>query len=272
MQTGIYYINLDRVPQRREFMEQQFNSLELAATRFSAVDASKPPGAFGNGYRPGSGLRWGLKLSEIACFESHRAIWQRAVADDLAAVAIFEDDVQMSCSAGRVIRAVLEASEEFDMVKLDYSPRALRFGPKQVLNGMCVRPMLEMAPSAAAYVLSQSGCRKLLNWSRCYSDHLDDFISIPRPDWKMFQAFPAVGVQLVWSKSPSNLDAVVKSSERESDPTINSNLDKGPPWFRLRRELYGAGEKLRRKVGGDARLKKGGGFIGFIPGADDLSV
>ncbi|WP_170425426.1 glycosyltransferase family 25 protein [Ruegeria arenilitoris] len=271
--TGACYINLDRVPARRAFMEAQFAHCGLtSATRFSAIDAQNPDALIGNGYVPGTGSRWGLKTSEIACFESHRSVWKAAVDQNLQAVAVFEDDVEMSAQAGAAISGLLADAGAYDMVKLDYSPRPLRFGAETNIAGVPARPMLEMAPSAAAYVLSIDGCRKLLTWSERYSDHLDDFISIPRPDWQMYQCFPAFGVQMIWSKKQDHTVEEVKVSERSQDRKINSGLDKGPAWFRIRRELLAAQRKLYWRMGGQTRLLQSGGFVGFIPCAEDLQV
>lgn len=271
--TGVFYINLDRVPERREFMEAEFAKAGLSnAIRFSATDAKAEGALEGNGYVPGTGNRWGLKQSEIACFESHRAVWKQIVDQGLRTAAIFEDDVEMSASAGGVIETILSNGQVFDFVKLDYSPKPLRFGPQETIGGVMARPMLEMAPSAAAYILSQEGCRKLLSWSENYSDHLDDFVSIPRPDWRMFQVFPAVGVQMIWSKQQGQTVETVKVSERSQDKTTNSGLDKGPLWFRVRRELQAAGRKLRWRMGRQKRLLRQGGYAGFISTADDLKV
>jgi hypothetical protein len=111
-----------------------------------------------------------------------------------------------------------------------------------------------------------------LDWSTAYSDHLDDFVSIPRADWRMFQCFPAVGVQVIWSKRQEQTQEDVKVSERSRDRKTNSGLDKGPTWFRLRRELLAAKRKLYWRMGGQKRLIRQGGFVGFIPCAGDLNV
>lgn len=268
---SIYYINLDRVPERRAFMETEFARAGLAgAHRISATDASQPGALDGARYVPGSGSRWGLLPSEIACFESHRRIWQIGADRGLPAVVAFEDDVQLSGAAADVIRTLVRNADKFDYVKLDYWPRVRRFGPAKDIGGVAVREILEMVASAAAYVVSQQGCRKLLEWSEEYSDHLDDFLTIPRPDWTMFQCFPAVCVQAVLSQPDTH--TVIKTSEREQDVRINSGLDKGPTWFRVARELKAAGRKLYWRAGGQSRLLKRGGYVGLVPCADDLEV
>lgn len=269
----VHFINLDRVPQRRAFMESQFQKAGLkGAHRISAIDAGQP-GALGRtGYVAGTGARWGLTQSEVACFESHRSVWRHVLDRNLPAAAIFEDDVEMSVNTGQVISELLRGAAEFDCVKLDYSPRSLRFGPEFRIGNVPVRPMLEMAPSAAAYVLSEAGCQKLLSWSQTYSDHLDDFLSLPRKNWRMYQCFPAVGVQMIWSDQQDQIEEPIKSSERTQSVATNSGLDKGPLWFRIRRELYSASRKLKWKLGGQSRLVRSGGLVGFIPCSEDLSV
>ncbi len=269
----VHYINLDRVPERRSFMEQQFGRAGLAgAHRVSATDASQPGALSNTGYVPGSGGRWGLTPSEIACFESHRTVWRHVRDSGAPAAAVFEDDVEMSTAAGSVVAELLGNAGAFDCVKLDYSPRSRRFGPETRIGDVVVRPLMEMAPSAAAYVVSRAACLKLLEWSRAYSDHLDDFLTLPRPDWRLYQVFPAAGVQMIWSNSVNNAQDPVRQSERTQDARINSGLDKGPKWFRARRELQAAGRKLYWYAGGQARLVRRGGYVGFVPCADDLRV
>lgn len=271
--NSVYYINLDRVPERRVFMEDQFARAGLiGAHRISATDASKPGALDCSGYVPGSGTRWGLTPSEIACFESHRSVWQHVLDSGLPAAAVFEDDVELSVQAGPVIAELFANAAAYDCVKLDYSPRSRRFGAQTQIGSILVRPMVEMAPSAAAYVVSQNACRKLLEWSQNYSDHLDDFLTQPRNGWRLFQVFPAVGVQMIWSGSSGNVEEPVKQSERTKDVRINSGLDKGPMWFRLRRELQAAGHKFYWRTGGQARLLQHGGYVGFVPCANDLEV
>ncbi len=274
-QTGgrAFYINLDRVPERRDFMEAQFARAGLVgAQRFSATDARQSNALDGNGYVAGVGSRWGLTISEIACFESHRAIWKLMVDQGLPAAAIFEDDAELSVHAGTIVQELLNHATSFDLVKLDYSPRVLRFEAETKIGSVTVRPLLEMAPSAAAYILSLEGCRKLLDWSESYSDHLDDFLTLPRPDWRMFQCFPACGVQMMWARNQGTADHLVKTSERTQDKSINSGLDKGPVWFRLRRELQAVSRKLKWRLGGQSRLLRQGGFVGLIPCAEDLNA
>lgn len=271
--ADIFYINLDRVPARREFIESHFVERGLGRpTRLSATDAAAPGALDHTGYVPGTGGRWGLKLSEIACFESHRRIWEIAVDRDIEAVAIFEDDLRLSSHAAPVIDRLLAGAEHFDLVKIDYCPKNNRFGAEADINGVAVRPLLTMASSAGGYILSKKGAEKLLTRSARFSDHLDDFIFTPSAEWRMFQSFPAVAIQFVLQRDAEDIPEILKTSERTQAAAINSGLDKGPLWFRLRRELFAARRKMAWRLGGEKKLLEQGGFVGHIPCAEDLDV
>ncbi|MEQ1943904.1 glycosyltransferase family 25 protein [Mesorhizobium sp. VNQ89] len=79
------YINLDRSPERRQWMEQQAASLGLALERIAAVDGAAL-----------DGIPAKLSAGALACFHSHRMAWEIVANGDDRYVAIFEDDVHMS--------------------------------------------------------------------------------------------------------------------------------------------------------------------------------
>ena len=268
----MYYINLDRVPERCAFIEAHFQEQGMGSvSRWSATDAADKDAPLGPGYKPGTGETWALSRSEIACFESHRAIWAHAIENDLPAVVIFEDDMLLSRMAEDVIAKLLAAAAQFDVAKLDYSPAVSRFGPTTEINGISVRPLLSNAVSAGGYILSQQGCKKLLNWSTVYSDRLDDFVFMPRPGWHAVQVFPAVATQLWMTAEAKQQEAnLLFSSERESDPKINQKPSKGPFLFRVKKELINGTRRLKWRTGCDKLLKQKGGFIGLVPLAPDL--
>jgi GR25 family glycosyltransferase involved in LPS biosynthesis len=271
--TDAFYINLDRVPERRTYIESHFKDRGVAnVVRLSATDAKDPAAFKTSRFRPGLGGRWDMADSAIACFESHRRVWQEIAERDLPAAVVFEDDVVLSENAMEVIEQIANRAISFDVVKIDYSPKNLRFGPEQAINHVALRPILQTASSAGGYVVSRSGCQKLLEWSEEFGDHLDDFVFSPRSDWRLLQAFPAVAIQLVLMEGDADGIAEDKFelSERSSDPTINKAPDKGPVGFRLKKEALRGFRKGYWSLFGDARLTQKGGYIGEIPLARDL--
>lgn len=270
-----YYINLDRVPERRDYVENHFSRRGISdLVRLSATDAKDATSLENTHFVKGIGSRWDMPLSAIACFESHRRVWQMIIDAALPAAAIFEDDLRLSETAANVIAGVIEAAETFDVVKIDYSPQLVRLGPEQVLNGIPMRLMLHTVASAGGYVLSRSGCLKLLKWSERYCETLDDFVFFARQNWTAYQLIPAVAIQFQFGYDAENKqitdNAGFHTNERESDPSINAATDKGPLGFRLRKEFNRFTRKNYWRFGGDTRLIRRGGYIGHVPLAPDL--
>ena len=274
-QDGVFYINLDRVPERRAYVEAHFAVRGMGhAMRWSATDGLQPNLLEDCGYRAGTGKRWGLSQSEIACFESHRNIWAHALNSGLDSVVVFEDDLHLSHDASDVVRRLRASAESFDVAKIDYSPKVVPYGATKQINGVDVRAVLETPTSAGGYILSRNGCRKLLDWSETYSDHLDDFIFMSRPNWGVFQTFPAVAIQLVLAvpELVEGLGTVLTQSERTVDPSTNRKPNKGPLAFRLQKEARNGMRKLKWQSYGHRRALRLGGFLGTPPLAQDLTA
>ena len=266
----MYYINLDRVSERRHFMEDQFAAQGMTVTRISAVDAfdMTPPAE----YVPANWLeRWSLSVSEIACFESHRIGW-RAIRDGSASFGvIMEDDAILSAEFGKTLERLSDAALDFDVIKLDGANQVLRFGPEIETNGIKLRAIHQCVTSAAAYLLSKEGAAKLEARASQYCDHLDDFIFTPRDNWTLLQLAPPLRFKACLFKTDTrNQSQKIAQSERTSDIRINVSADRGPVKYRLLKELRRSLRKLKWKLWHDRRLLANGGFLGHPPMASDL--
>ena len=265
-----FVINLDRVPARWRFMQAGLRAAGLDAERFPAVDAADPMALQATHYRPHSGDRWELSDSLNACFESHRRVWQEIVERELPMAAVFEDDIVPGERLAATIGLLAAGGIGFDVVKLDTARRVLHLGPlAQRGDGVDFRPLLSGGASAAAYVVTREGARKLLGWSDPFCDHTDDFVFRPRPGFRVLQAEPATAIQAMFltaaERDAAGLsDPAIVGSERESDSRLNAKTGRGPVWFRLRKELYRTGRKLSRALFTDAALKARGGRIGIV--------
>lgn len=272
MAPQVFFINLDRVPARADFIVKQSMQAGIPSpVRVSAIDAQQNDMQKVTRYRPRSwGPYWQLSDTEIAVFESHRSIWSRIALQDNPAV-ILEDDVLLSQSLGPAL-AMLEGYKDFDFIKLDAAPPPARLGPQRELNGLVLRPILQTLPSAAAYLLSPRGARNLLERSKRYCDHVDDLLTRPWRGYRAYQLCPALSIQGMFSEIEHGRDipADVAGSERTaSDPQTNS-LTRGPAAYRVWKELGRAVRKARQKLGGDALLRAKGGTFEPVPLASDL--
>ena len=270
----IYYINLDRAPERAAFMDTQLSKLGLSpfTQRVAAVDAldQKNESAYEQQKRTS---RWMMLESEIAIFESHRKIWKRIVKNQQAHTVILEDDVFLSNDLRKTIDTVLSSISKYDVVKLDgFDLPKVLFGSGIHLNGLTVRPILSAVGSAACYLVSLSGAQKLLDQSSTYCDVVDDFLFEPRVNWSALQVEPAVGVQGMFlnAKYTNAFPKAVSQSERTQIQSINGKRTKGPLSYRVKKEFLRLAKKIFMKYLGKQLLLNNSGKIGPITLAPDL--
>ncbi len=272
--TRAYYINLDRVPDRAAHMEAELARAGLTdVERFAALDARS--GVETPRYAPRSwGPYWTLTPTEVAVFESHRAVWTRILAENLSAAAVFEDDILAVPGLGTALADLAGGAHLFDVVKLDGAPGIARLGPEEEIGPQPVRAILQVLPSAAAYVLSAEGAEKLLLRSDRYCDHLDDFVMRPRHGWRAFQLMPARAVQGMFLApgAARQMPGSLGISERTASTDGNTGYDRGPALYRLGKEARRAGLRLARRLWADRALLARGGRIGEVPLADGFGA
>lgn len=273
MTLPIFFINLDRVPDRAQFMQAQFDGLGLTATRLRAVDAhdmDRPAG-----YDPGQRRhnRWALTQSEIACFESHRAAWARIAQSGPQGGVVCEDDAFLSKAFSNFSATFQPDAFDGHLIKLDGVNQITRFAAPVAQAGVQLRTIRSAMGSAAAYYMTQEAAEQAIARSARYCDHLDDFLFTPQPGWHIFQLEPAVAVQgMFLDAQGQDRDSgdTTMTSERTQDGAINARASKGPLGFRLTKEARRSLRRLAAQLGGDRALVKSGGAIMRPPLAPDL--
>ena len=262
-----YFINLQRSPERAKYILQEAKRIGLKDFHFfNAIDAkNKNISEISVLYSPKSWKAyWELTPTEVAVFESHRLLWEKCVKTNVPFL-ICEDDIMMSSKLPFVLDEISKDTFQFDVIHLDCADAVYRLGKSKKLDvAISLAPVLQPLASAAAYVISPSGARKLLYMTRNgFCDHVDDFITRPRKNFCILQILPAICVQGMFSKS-SNVPFEIKISER----TFNSNeidfIYKGPFVYRLLKELRRIARSTSRKLLFDKNLIKKGGSIGKI--------
>jgi GR25 family glycosyltransferase involved in LPS biosynthesis len=262
-----FFINLDRVPERRAHAEKEFRKVGLEAERFCAVDAIHLEDYDDVHYVPRAGNRWAMERSQIGVFESHRRIWQAIVSRGLDMAAVFEDDLFFLPEMADLI-GLLEADEtSFDLVKLDsaFFPVALS-APELKVGRWTLRRILSTSASSGAYVLTRQAAERLLEWSDPFCDHIDDFMFAPRPGWRALQVEPVVASQLTllprdFADHYANAKQTVTRSERNTDPRIVQAVPKAPLPYRIALELKRTARKALWRLHGRRKLYARGGIV-----------
>ena len=262
-----FFINLDRVPERRAHMEREFAKVGLEAERFPAVDALHIEDYDNVRYVPGAGVRWEIVKSQIGVFESHRRIWQMVVAQGLDMAAVFEDDMYFLPDLTELLDLLEESAPRFDVVKVDsaFYPVPLS-APELTIGRWPLRRILADSTSCGAYVLTRRAAEQLLAWSDPYCDHIDDFTFRPRPGWRAYQAEPTVASQLTmlprsFADRYANAAQSVVQSERNMDPQSRQKVAKAPLAHRVGKEIKRNVRKILWDLHGRRRLLASGGII-----------
>ena len=236
-------INLATAKQRMAFMSSQLEALSIPFQRIEAVTPSDLPD-------PKYKLNWNswerpLKNTEKACFLSHLAAWEQVATDDHCAL-ILEDDALLSHQTKTVFQH-LATTGAFDRVTLEVRKRKKVVAKQKISSGPShsLLRLYQDRSGAAAYILSPSGARKLVERSRKQTA-LADAMICKSYELKSFQIEPACAVQL----DRASLYGIQSDFQTVSQIDIAQlgPKDKGGLHFRARRvtaQLRMAIRKLR---------------------------
>jgi len=164
---AIYYINLDRSPDRNKYLQEALRKRNLwPATRVSAVDGAQlQESTLRRVYNSAEARKIhgrDLKQAEIGCSMSHAKVWRKHLADPEHAVAlVLESDADVSACSPRVLRNI--------MTKLDKVPRwgmCQLHLPRNKPNKVKIAKGLYSVPSGCSgtygYLISNHGARVLM--------------------------------------------------------------------------------------------------------------
>ena len=194
----IFIINLTNAVERRHFQEKQLQQLGLEYTIFPAIntdniDKKTYQKHYYDWQRP-------MLKTEVACYFSHRRIWQDIINNNQAAL-ILEDDVLLSGNTPEIL-IELENLTQVDLVNFEVCGRKkiiAKTGKMVHSKHQLFRLHLNKA-GAAAYVLYPSGAKKLLACEAKRGIALADAHIHSCYLLKSFQIEPALAVQFMFCK------------------------------------------------------------------------
>lgn len=235
---NIFFINLDRAKDRAAYMWACLERAGLADTTERVPAWDSRTDSIRNGFKRGpSSLCYALDPTEIACWESHRKVWQHMLDCDLEHAVIFEDDVVFSPNFKGVLDEVCANAKDFDLIKLDGIPSRQRLGPAQPCGALTLKSINNVSYSSAAYLLSRQGAKRLLDESESYNMGLDMEMFTPRKGWRMWQLFPAICVQgmFLCNADRAGLPRSIVGGQRKQDSGHRERFEMEPWWFKIKR-------------------------------------
>ncbi|WP_299937515.1 glycosyltransferase family 25 protein [uncultured Nitratireductor sp.] len=184
-----FLINLDRSPERLQYMAEMLAGLGISFTRISAVDGTvidRPDCASPS-----------LTLPEIGCFLSHRKIWERMVSEEIPVAFIVEDDVELSPDLPMLLDEQRWLPNGDFVVKLDTTDMRAAL-KKTGLKAPSQRDLMELHGrhcGTGGYLLSNTAARRLIDLSKTLTMPVDLFLFDAKQDRaadiSIFQMIPA---------------------------------------------------------------------------------
>lgn len=199
-QLPIFYINLDSRPDRRDFMEEQFARLGIAAERIPAVTtADVPPHLVAHHADPG--ILWPVSNGDLACGLSHQLIWQRMVDEEIPAALILEDDALLADSIVTFLAPNLHEQLAFDLLKLETRRNRVLLGASATQFGTGeLRELQSSQMGSAAYIINRAAARASLAHPLVNAMSVDRFLfgkgGLHLLHSRILQAIPTPAVQL----------------------------------------------------------------------------
>ena len=188
-------INLKSKQDRRSYMVNQLNKLEIDYTIMDAVDVN----AISDSYYITLRDTWERRLrkSEVCCFLSHKRAWELVLKENKPYI-IFEDDIVFSEKAQIVLNSLYENSD-FNFINIETTPRRKLIDKKSydIIENFKLTKLLHNKTGSGAYIIWPKYAKKLLkkynerNAATADAALYTNFFNICQ-----FQLNPAIAVQI----------------------------------------------------------------------------
>lgn len=163
-----FYINLDRRPDRRAFMEDQLRTFGVEAERISALDAETVTDAQLKGDVALSGHLIPMSRGSQCNACNHFSIMRRLVASDAPAALVLEDDIELSPEITGFLQDVVWMPEGLGIVRLEkWSRRATSklLGPstgRSPVRGRDICRLYSRIGGSGAYIITRDAAERIL--------------------------------------------------------------------------------------------------------------
>lgn len=177
----IYYLNLDKRQDRRDFMERQFDAIGLNAHRVAAVTPDDlDPVLVARHCQPRQFPPRLLPL-ELACALSHQAAWRQMLADGRDSAVVLEDDIFVSARLGAFLADVQAQPPSHDIIRIETRQGLARVSkPIAHIGDIGLHRFFNYEIGASGYVITAECARRLLADGTCLLLPIDDGLFDPR--------------------------------------------------------------------------------------------
>src|SRR6185369_13913990 len=160
----ICVVNLERSPERRRFMQQQFASLHLSYRIINASDGKQLSREELQKYSKRHTLKFKrreLSTGEIGCALTHARIYQQMLVENLEEVLILEDDIVITPDLLRVLLQRRKFPPEWEAVNFA-NTWAQAIPGEPVCENYEICRFKGIANRTSAYLINRRGAKKLI--------------------------------------------------------------------------------------------------------------
>ncbi len=188
-------INLEKSVDRLEFQKNQLTKLGISMQRLSAIEcediSEKDYELQANG--------WERKMrpAEVACFLSHKAVWQYVYESNKPWL-IMEDDALLAKSVPAILQAIEDNNLKVDYINFETRNRHKWLSRRSIdlVNDYQMRKLFQDRNGSAAYLLFPTGAKKLLSRAHHSMPALADAFISSTYELNAWQVYPAAAIQL----------------------------------------------------------------------------
>lgn len=198
---NFYLINLDRSPDRLAWMKQRADQLGIKVQRVSAVDGRKLDSEVIERWNRARHPRFGMGPNEIACFLSHRTVWERIVETGDPWAFIAEDDIHIADIGASFLADSSWIPGDADLVKAETVKQRVWLSRRMARQHL-EHQLFELRSfhgGSAGYFVSRAGAQKLLDSTEDFCVPLDQVLFNqsfpPAQPLKIYQIVPALVAQ-----------------------------------------------------------------------------
>lgn len=235
-QIPVYYINLASRPDRRQFMEEQFERLGIVAERVDAVTAAQVDDARMSLHADASDPMTMARV-EVACTMSHEKAWKLSIAAKHPLTLVMEDDLVIGDGLKPLLDPALYTKLGVELVKLETTYEPVRIGRAlRKVGRFEIAQLLASHIGTGAYIISDDMARRTLSAPGLRKMSIDRYLFSRNgpviPSRGLLQASPAPTVQLVHYRGGKSANTM--QSDVEQERSGRSAAVSNPRGFRWR--------------------------------------
>lgn len=236
-----YVISLKTATDRRQHIENQFSHHQVEYQFFNALTPDLAA-TMADKLKLNVNEKF-LAKTELACFMSHVALWQKMLDENISYMAIFEDDIYLGDDASFYLNSHDWIDPDWNIIKIEaFNERVLIGKPYVQLEkgNRSISKLKSCNLGTAGYILSIKGAKEYLEYIQSIEliplDQLMFNQYVLNKKNNIYQMNPALCIQEMILYPEKSKTSLVSDLYNERQQRMKNNKKKG--WSKIKLEIY----------------------------------